>query len=75
MREIGCSNQPSENDLGIDMKRKLKGDPLPKLWQYHEDDKTTWRYINCVIGGKSGRLYVSKWIENPEFKYLHLCKD
>ncbi len=55
------------------MKRgKKKKDSIPKLWQYLADDITTWKYRDCIIGGSGRNLYVSRWINNPYFKYGYI---
>lgn len=53
----------------------LAREPMPRLWNYIHEDKTTWKYIDCIIAGKDSAPYVSKWIRNPEFKYGYLSKD
>jgi len=46
--------------------------PLPRLWTYDNKDVSTWKYLDCIISGKEGAWYVSRWIENPNFKYKYL---
>jgi hypothetical protein len=52
-------------------------DPLPQLWCYKHNDADTWPYLDCIISGKGSKdkLYVTKWIRNPEFKFKHLLKE
>ncbi len=52
---------------------------LKKLWPYSKDDKSTWPWLTCMIGGRKTadgkqELYVTKWVKNPDFKYGHLIK-
>lgn len=48
-------------------------DKLRKLWPYHPDDKSTWKYIDCLVSGDYGQVRrVRKWILNPDFAYRHL---
>jgi hypothetical protein len=49
-------------------------DPMPRLWNYRHDDKSTWEFLDCVIAGKDDLPYVSKWIRNPDFKYGYLTR-
>lgn len=37
----------------------------PPKYIYDNKNKTTWRYISCVIAGDK----FTKWIDNPEFKF------
>jgi hypothetical protein len=48
--------------------------PLQPYWKYEFEDKTTWKYIDCVIGGShhTSKIFVKQWILNPDFKYKHL---
>ncbi len=44
-------------------------------WPWNPYDKTTWKYIDCLITGQTaGKLRVSEWILNPDFAYKHLDK-
>ena len=62
--------------MSYNIKDKVKvKNEIPLLYPYHADDISTHRYSGCTIVENNGALKVSKWINNPFFKYLHLCKD
>lgn len=42
------------------------------LWPYKNDDKSTWKYIDCEIGGEKQKRFIKEWILNPDFAYKHL---
>lgn len=50
---------------------------IPSLWRYKRHDRTTWKYIDFIMGGceEAGTLYVKQWVKNPDFRFNHLCKD
>jgi hypothetical protein len=45
---------------------------LKPLWPYDYEDKTTWKYSDCILTKGLKHRLVKKWILNPEFKYKHL---
>ncbi len=55
------------------MKEKIKN-PLPMLWQYKHDDRSTWPYLTCNVREKRNNEYEVIWLRNPYFDYSHLVK-
>lgn len=53
--------------------RPINRKGLKMLWPYCYEDKTTWKYKDCIIqrDGK-GNDYVNKWIYNDKFMFSHL---
>lgn len=47
---------------------------LSRLWPYKYEDRSSWPYVDCVIGGGADKPIVLRWIENPKFKYKHLMR-
>lgn len=47
----------------------LRRNPLPKLWQYNQEDITTWAYLDVEVGG-TAQYPLLKWIKNPAFKFV-----
>ena len=45
---------------------------LTPLWHHDQKDESTWKYLDCEIGGEKGKRFIRRWIINCNFKYKHL---